>query len=126
MFWTKTVNSLCKVLGVDFKKAVTKIHHSLGNDSEGMKSLTNKTIMGLASSIQRLQDMKMKRMQRFKKKNQGCNHHPDPLALSQGIFLLYESSKGCYGFSMYLETMSCSKRVRKTKNDSKRKKSNST
>ena len=67
-----TVNSLCKVLGIDFKKIVTKIHPSLGNDSEGMKSLTNKTIMGLTSTIQRLREIKMKRMQRFKKKTKAA------------------------------------------------------
>ena len=59
----KTVNSLCKVLGIDFKKMVTKIHPSLGNDFEGTKSLTNKTIMGLTSTIQRLREIKMKRIQ---------------------------------------------------------------
>ena len=46
-----TINLLCKVLGIDFKKTVTKIHSSLGNDFEGTKSLTNKTIMGLTSTI---------------------------------------------------------------------------
>ena len=67
-----TVNLLCKFLGIDFKKAVTKIHHTLGNDSEGTKSLTNKTIMGLTSTIQRLREIKMKRMQWFKKKTKAA------------------------------------------------------
>ena len=49
------------------------------------------------------------------KKNQGCNNHPNLLALSQGIFLLYTFSKDCYYFSMCLETMSYSKRVEKLK-----------
>ena len=68
----KTVNSLCKVLGIDFKKMVTKIHPSLGNDFEGTKSLTNKTIMGLTSTIQRLREIKMERIQRFKKKTKAA------------------------------------------------------
>ena len=37
------------------------------------------------------------------KENQGYNHISDPLALSQGIFLLYTFSKDCYYFSMCLE-----------------------
>ena len=48
----ETVKLLCLVLGIDFKKTVTKIHTSLGNDSEGTKRLTNKTITGLTSTIQ--------------------------------------------------------------------------
>ena len=67
-----TVSSLCKVLGIDFSKTVTKIHPSLGNDFEGTKSLTNKTIMGLTNTIQRLRGIKMKRMQWFKKKTKAA------------------------------------------------------
>ena len=67
-----TVSSLCKVLGIDFNKTVTKIHPSLGNDFEGTKSLTNKTIMGLENTIQRLRGIKMKRIQRFKKKTKAA------------------------------------------------------
>ena len=48
------------------------------------------------------------------------------IALSQGIFLLYASSKGCYCFSMCLEMTSCSKRVWKAKNGCKRKRVTST
>ena len=33
-----------------------------------MKSLTNKTIMELTSTVQRLRDIKMKMIQQFKKK----------------------------------------------------------
>ncbi|GFZ16420.1 microtubule-associated protein 65-9 [Actinidia rufa] len=64
----KTVHSLCKVLGLDFEETVAKVHPSLGVDFEGKKSLTNKTIMGLTSTIQRLRNVKMKRVQRFKEK----------------------------------------------------------
>ena len=46
-----TINSLCKVLGIDFKKTMTNIHPNLGNDFEGTKSLTNKIIMGLTNAI---------------------------------------------------------------------------
>ena len=67
-----TVSSLCKVLGIDFSKTVTKIHPNLGNDFEGTKSLTNKTIMGLTNTIQRLRGIKMKRMQWFKKKTKAA------------------------------------------------------
>ena len=52
------VNSLCKVCGIDFKKTVIKIHLSLGNDSKGMKSLANKIIMGLTSTIQNCERLK--------------------------------------------------------------------
>ena len=67
-----TINSLCKILGIDFKKTVTKIHPSLGNYFQGTKSLTNKTIMELTNTIQRLRDIKMKRIQRFKKKTKAA------------------------------------------------------
>ena len=47
----KIVNSLCLILGINFKKAVTKIHPNLGNDFEGTKRLTNKTITKLTITI---------------------------------------------------------------------------
>ncbi|XP_057463529.1 uncharacterized protein LOC130753466 isoform X1 [Actinidia eriantha] len=68
----KIVKSLCKVLGLDFEKTVTKVHLSLSIDFEGTKSLTNKTIMGLTSTIQRLRDVKLKRMQLFKQKTKAA------------------------------------------------------
>ncbi|GFZ03429.1 microtubule-associated protein 65-9 [Actinidia rufa] len=68
----KTVHSLCEVLSLDFEKTVTKVHSSLGIDFEGTKSLTNKTVMGLTSTIQRLRDIKLKRVQRFKQKTKAA------------------------------------------------------
>ncbi|GFY95671.1 microtubule-associated protein 65-9 [Actinidia rufa] len=62
------IYSLCKVLGLDFETTVAKVHPSLGVDFEGKKSLTNKTIMGLTSTIQRLRNVTIKRVQRFKEK----------------------------------------------------------
>ena len=49
-----TMTSVCLVLGIDFKKTVTEIHPSLGNDSEGTKSMSNKTMERLTIVIQRL------------------------------------------------------------------------
>ncbi|GFY81967.1 microtubule associated protein (MAP65/ASE1) family protein [Actinidia rufa] len=60
-----TLNSLCLVLGIDFKETVTEVHPSLGNDYEGMKNMSNETIERLATAIQRLREIKIKRMQRL-------------------------------------------------------------
>ncbi|GFZ14481.1 calcium-dependent protein kinase (CDPK) family protein [Actinidia rufa] len=68
----KTEHSLCKVLGLDFERTVTKVHSSLGIDFEGTKNLTNKTILGLTSTIQRLRDIKLKRVQQFKQKTKAA------------------------------------------------------
>ncbi|GFZ15631.1 microtubule-associated protein 65-9 [Actinidia rufa] len=84
----KTVHSLCKVLGLDFETTVAKVHPSLGVDFEGKKSLTNKTIMGLTSTIQRLRNVKIKEGATVQRENKCGNHHPDSLASSQGIFFL--------------------------------------
>ena len=59
-----TLNSLCLVLGIDFKETVAEVHPSLGNDSEGTKNMSNETIERLATAIQRLREIKIKRMQR--------------------------------------------------------------
>ncbi|KHN27850.1 65-kDa microtubule-associated protein 3 [Glycine soja] len=59
-----TLNSLCSVLGLDFKQTVSGVHPSLGN-SEGPKSVNNDTINQLAIGIQGLRKVKLKRMQRL-------------------------------------------------------------
>lgn len=59
-----TLNSLCLVLGIDFKQTVTEVHPSLGNDSEGTKNMSNETIERLTIAIQRLREVKLQRMQR--------------------------------------------------------------
>lgn len=59
-----TLNSLCLVLGIDFKQTVTEVHPSLGNNSEGTKNMSNETIERLTVAIQRLREVKLQRMQR--------------------------------------------------------------
>ena len=63
------MNSLCSVLGVDFKQIVTEIHPSLGN-SEESKNISNDTIEQLAAAIRKLREVKLQRMQRV---NNGSN-----------------------------------------------------
>lgn len=60
-----TLNSLCSVLGLDFKQTVSGVHPSLGN-SEGPRSVNNDTINQLPIAIQDLQKVKLQRMQRVK------------------------------------------------------------
>ncbi|KAK7278364.1 hypothetical protein RJT34_23392 [Clitoria ternatea] len=59
-----TLNSLCLVLGFDFKQTVSAIHPSLG-DSEGSKSVSNDTIQQLAAALQELREVKLQRMQKL-------------------------------------------------------------
>lgn len=59
-----TLNSLCIVLGLDFKHTVSEVHFSLGN-AEGSKDISNRTIEQLASMIQNLREVKLQRMQRL-------------------------------------------------------------
>ncbi|XWS37719.1 hypothetical protein CRYUN_Cryun19dG0069100 [Craigia yunnanensis] len=58
------LNSLCSVMGMDFKLTVTEVHPSLG-DSEGLRSISNNTIEQLATAIKKLQEVKIQRMQRL-------------------------------------------------------------
>lgn len=58
-----TLNSLCLVLGFDFKQTVLGIHPSLGD--EGPKSVSNDTIQQLAAVIQQLREIKLQRMQKL-------------------------------------------------------------
>lgn len=58
-----TLDSLCLVLGMDFKQTVNEVHPSLGN-SDGSKNISNATIDQLAAAIQTLRGVKIQRMQR--------------------------------------------------------------
>jgi protein regulator of cytokinesis 1 len=58
-----TLNSLCLVLGFDFKQTVLGIHPSLG-DREGPTSVSNDTIQQLAVATQQLREIKLQRMQK--------------------------------------------------------------
>ncbi|KAL7253883.1 hypothetical protein ACSBR1_008261 [Camellia fascicularis] len=60
-----TLNSLCLVLGIDFKETVNEVHHSLGNNSEGTTNISNDTIEQLGIVIQRLRKVKIQRMQQL-------------------------------------------------------------
>ena len=60
-----TLNSICSVLGLDFKQTVNAIHPSLG-ESEGSNSVSNDTIQRLAVAIQELREVKLQRMQKVK------------------------------------------------------------
>ncbi|CAH9085387.1 unnamed protein product [Cuscuta europaea] len=59
-----TLNSLCLVLGMDFKHTVNEVHPSLG-ESEGAKNISNDTIRALVVEIQRLREVKIQRMQQL-------------------------------------------------------------
>ncbi|KAK4849053.1 hypothetical protein QYF36_020281 [Acer negundo] len=58
------LNSLCLVLGVDFKETICKIHPALDN-SKAPKDVSNSTIEKLANKIRGLQEVKMQRMQKL-------------------------------------------------------------
>ncbi|KAK9273501.1 hypothetical protein L1049_018311 [Liquidambar formosana] len=59
-----TLNSLCVVLGMDFKRTSSEIHPTL-DDSKGTKNIGNETIERLASAIQSLREVKIQRMQQL-------------------------------------------------------------
>ncbi|PRQ57651.1 putative microtubule-associated protein, MAP65/Ase1/PRC1 [Rosa chinensis] len=58
------LNSLCLVLGMDFKHTIHEIHPTL-DDLNGEKDVTNSTIEGLANSVQILREVKIQRWQRL-------------------------------------------------------------
>ncbi|XP_044467547.1 65-kDa microtubule-associated protein 3-like [Mangifera indica] len=58
------LNSLCLVLGMDFKPTVSEVHPSLG-DSEGTRSISNDTIERLTIAIDKLREVKIQRMQKL-------------------------------------------------------------
>uniref|UniRef100_A0A1D1XLT1 65-kDa microtubule-associated protein 3 n=1 Tax=Anthurium amnicola TaxID=1678845 RepID=A0A1D1XLT1_9ARAE len=59
-----SLNSLCFVLGMDFKHTISEIHPSL-DESCGLKSISNDTIKRLTSAIQGLRETKLQRMQKL-------------------------------------------------------------
>ncbi|KAK4358470.1 hypothetical protein RND71_020699 [Anisodus tanguticus] len=59
-----TLNSLCSVLGMDFKHTINEVDPSLGESEETM-NICNDTIQNLAAAIQRLQEVKLQRMQQL-------------------------------------------------------------
>ncbi|PON48364.1 Microtubule-associated protein, MAP65/Ase1/PRC [Parasponia andersonii] len=62
-----TLNSLCLVLGVDFKNTVDEIHPTL-NSSKGVKDISNNTIKSLTGAILRLRQVKVKRWEKVLQK----------------------------------------------------------
>ncbi|KAJ9141601.1 hypothetical protein P3X46_032113 [Hevea brasiliensis] len=59
-----TLNSLCLVLGMDFKHTVTEVHPSFGV-TEGSRNINNDTIQHLATAILKLREIKIQRMQKL-------------------------------------------------------------
>lgn len=59
----KTLNSLCLVLGVDFRHITGEIHSTL-NDPKETKDVSDNTIKNLASAVQSLREIKIHRIQR--------------------------------------------------------------
>ncbi|KAG8484174.1 hypothetical protein CXB51_022936 [Gossypium anomalum] len=59
-----TLNSLCSVMGMDFKLTATEVHPSLG-DSEGSRSISNNTLEQLGTEINKLREVKIQRMERL-------------------------------------------------------------
>ncbi|OAY69667.1 65-kDa microtubule-associated protein 3, partial [Ananas comosus] len=61
----KSLNLLCEVLGIDFKQTVSDVHPSL-DGVEVSKNMSNETIQRLASAIEKLREIKLQRMQKFR------------------------------------------------------------
>ncbi|XP_038970697.1 65-kDa microtubule-associated protein 3-like isoform X2 [Phoenix dactylifera] len=59
-----TLNSLCLVLGKDFKQMVSEVDPNL-NETGGCKNTSDDTIERLTSAIQRLRDIKRQRMEKL-------------------------------------------------------------
>ncbi|XP_027107814.2 65-kDa microtubule-associated protein 3-like [Coffea arabica] len=59
-----TLNSLCLVLGLDFKLTVSEIHPTL-DDSSSVRSISVQTIERLSIAIRRLKDLKIQRVQKL-------------------------------------------------------------
>ncbi|XP_019095676.1 PREDICTED: 65-kDa microtubule-associated protein 9 [Camelina sativa] len=58
----RTLESLCSVLGLNFRETVTKVHPSLV-ESEGSRSISNETLNKLASLVKQWHETKIQRMQ---------------------------------------------------------------
>ncbi|KAL2454929.1 65-kDa microtubule-associated protein 3 [Abeliophyllum distichum] len=59
-----SLNSLCSVLGLDFKQIVSEVHLSLG-ETEVSKDISSDTIEQLEVAILKLRKLKLQRMQRL-------------------------------------------------------------
>ncbi|KAF6152232.1 hypothetical protein GIB67_005886 [Kingdonia uniflora] len=57
-----TLNTLCLVLGMNFKQTISEVHPTL-DDSDGPKNLSDDTIGSLAAAIQKHREVKIQRMQ---------------------------------------------------------------
>lgn len=57
----ESLNSLCIVLGIDFKNTIGEIHPTLG-DSSALKSVSTETIEGLSAIIHKLREVKIQRL----------------------------------------------------------------
>lgn len=58
-----SLKSLCMVVGIDYRLIIHEIHQSL-DDSCGPKSISEDTIERLSATINRLEDVKIQRLQR--------------------------------------------------------------
>ncbi|KAK1399623.1 65-kDa microtubule-associated protein 3 [Heracleum sosnowskyi] len=62
--YLRSLSLLCQVLGMDYEQTSNEVHSSLG-DSKETKSISDNTIESLAFAIQRLQEVKIERMQQL-------------------------------------------------------------
>lgn len=94
------LSSLCVVLGLDFKLTVCSVHPSL-DGSCGTKSISVNTIESLSSTIRKLKDVKLQRMQKVhicsKSSSFGCNY-------SFSLTLAYSAPRSCNGHGRALES----------------------
>lgn len=58
-----TLNSLCLVLGMDFRHIAGEIHSTL-KETDGTRDISDHTLEKLAATIQSLREIKIQRMQR--------------------------------------------------------------
>lgn len=58
-----TLKKLCLVVGIDFKETIREVQPGLDQD-EGSKNISNNTIESLASAIENMRKIKIKRMQK--------------------------------------------------------------
>ncbi|CAL9175943.1 65-kDa microtubule-associated protein 3-like isoform X1 [Musa acuminata AAA Group] len=59
-----TLKKLCLVVGIDFKETIREVQPGLDQD-EGSKNISNNTIESLASAIENMRKIKIKRMQKL-------------------------------------------------------------
>lgn len=59
----KNLNSLCIVLGLEFEKMVAEVHPAL-DEGEESKNISDDVVDRLASTIQRLREVKLQRMKK--------------------------------------------------------------